>query len=103
LDSLNRSPLYLASAEGHEQVVQALLAANPDACLVFDDEGKIPLHLAIMRGHVGIIQELIRMKPDSIKELVNGDQTVFHLAVRSSRQHHLAFSIHAKTLASTNY
>ncbi|OMO66034.1 hypothetical protein COLO4_30807 [Corchorus olitorius] len=85
LDSRNRSPLHLASAEGHEQVVRALLAANPDACLVFDDEGNIPLHLAIMRGHMGVIQELIRMKPDSIKELVNGDQTIFHLAVRYNK------------------
>ncbi len=57
LDVLNRSPLHLASAEGHIDIVRALLGANNDVCLIHDQDAGVPLHLAAMRGRVEIIKQ----------------------------------------------
>ncbi|KAJ0008315.1 hypothetical protein Pint_29042 [Pistacia integerrima] len=81
LDSFKRSPLHLAAAEGHREIVKELLLANKDVGLIADQEGRIPLHLAAMRGRVEVIQELISAKPESILVQINGE-TVLHLCIR---------------------
>ncbi|KAI8529659.1 hypothetical protein RHMOL_Rhmol12G0241700 [Rhododendron molle] len=39
LDSLRCSPLHLASAEGHVEIVQELLRVNTDVCIARDQDG----------------------------------------------------------------
>lgn len=80
VDSKGRCPLHLASAEGHTDVVKALLLANQDVCLVFDKDDMIPLQFAVIRGRMGVIKELLNARPDSIRVL-NGDGSVLHLCV----------------------
>ncbi|KAG6721307.1 hypothetical protein I3842_03G107600 [Carya illinoinensis] len=83
VDSLGRTALHLACAEGHTQVVKAiLLQAQADICLVPDQEERIPLHLAAMRGHIDVIKELLTAQPQSIF-LVNLDgYNILHLCVQ---------------------
>ncbi|XP_037497484.1 ankyrin repeat-containing protein BDA1 [Jatropha curcas] len=80
-DSLKRFPLHLASAEGHSQIIKALLLQDKTACLARDEDGRIPLHLAAMRGRVEVIQELVRASSESTFEALDGD-TVFHLCIK---------------------
>ncbi|XWS12110.1 hypothetical protein CRYUN_Cryun37aG0062100 [Craigia yunnanensis] len=81
LDSRNRSPLHLASAEGYTEIAKALLRANLDVCMVPDEEGRIPLHLAVIRGQVEVIRELINAQHKLVLEKMNG-YTVLHLTVK---------------------
>ncbi|CAN1286484.1 Ankyrin repeat-containing protein ITN1 [Linum perenne] len=78
VDSSNATPLHLASAPGHTEIVKALLNADSDACLVRDEDCRIPLHLAVIRGRVRIIQELVLARPESVLVKLDGD-TVLHL------------------------
>ncbi|KAJ9190363.1 hypothetical protein P3X46_001578 [Hevea brasiliensis] len=80
-DSLRRFPLHLASAEGHTQIVKALLIQDKDVCLARDQDGRTPLHLAAMRGRVEAIQELVCASSESISVLLDGDR-VLHLCVK---------------------
>jgi ankyrin repeat protein len=68
----------LASAEGHTEIVKALLQANTDVCLAFDQDERIPLHLAAMRGQIEIIEELVIARWESIQVNLNGN-SVLHL------------------------
>lgn len=54
-------PLHLACRErGSKAVIAALLATNPEAAKVKDDEGRLPLHLACRQGvAVQIVDSLI--------------------------------------------
>lgn len=81
LDSFRRLSLHLASAEGHSEIVRALLSVNVDACLVRDERGRVPLHLAAMRGNLEAIRELVSACHESSLEILEGE-TVFHLCVR---------------------
>ena len=53
------SPLYVACAYGHENIVRLLLqhGANPDVCC---DEDTSPLETAIVHGHAGIVALLLQ-------------------------------------------
>ncbi|XP_060671030.1 ankyrin repeat-containing protein ITN1-like isoform X1 [Ziziphus jujuba] len=82
LDFHKRSPLHLASAEGHTETVQALIEANKGMCFVRDEDGKIPLHYAAMRGRLQVIQLLIGAEPNSILENLNEGETILHLCVQ---------------------
>ncbi|KAF3434098.1 hypothetical protein FNV43_RR25201 [Rhamnella rubrinervis] len=83
LDRLKRSPLHLASAEGHTGIVQALIQVNDSMCLATDQDGKTPLHYAAMRGRVEVIKLLIGSQRESIwKNLNEGGETVLHLCVQ---------------------
>ncbi|GMN24496.1 hypothetical protein TIFTF001_000592 [Ficus carica] len=89
LDSHNRSPLHLASAEGHAELVQALLQENgggdQSMCLAKDQDGKIPLHYAALRGRIDVIELLInaRMMPDgpTLERACSWEHHILHLAV----------------------
>jgi ankyrin repeat protein len=71
----------LASADGHTEIVQALLQANTHVCFASDRDERIPLHLAAMRGRKEIVQELILARPESIRVYFN-EESVLHLCVR---------------------
>ncbi|XP_048322218.2 uncharacterized protein LOC125419777 [Ziziphus jujuba] len=84
LNSLKRSPLHLASAAGHAELVQVLLQENESKsiCLLRDQEERIALHYAAMRGHVDGIKLLINAQPESVFEKLDEGETVLHLCVR---------------------
>ncbi|KAK7852030.1 ankyrin repeat-containing protein bda1 [Quercus suber] len=85
LDSHKRCPLHLASAEGHVDIVRALLHANSNACLIRDQDGRIPLHYAVIRGGVEVVKEFIITRPDSTQVMLDGGETVLHLRVKHNQ------------------
>ena len=54
--------LHMAAEEGHEHVVDALLAAGAKASEA-DDDGQTPLHVAVANGHVEAAERLSRDEP----------------------------------------
>ncbi|GMN67809.1 hypothetical protein TIFTF001_036868 [Ficus carica] len=67
-----RSPLHLASAEGHTEAVRVFLQENGDEniCLAKDQDGNIPLHYAAMRGRIDVIKLLIGTRKESVLEVM---------------------------------
>ena len=85
MDSHKRFPLHSASAEGHIDIVRALLHANSNACLIRDQDGRIPLHYAAIRGRVEVVKELIITRPDSTQVMLDGGETVLQLCVKHNQ------------------
>jgi ankyrin repeat protein len=57
------TPLYLASAGGHERVVSLLLDHGADPMKPTGGElSKTPLEYAVQRGHMGVFRELVKTK-----------------------------------------
>jgi len=56
-DSEGRTSLYIASREGHVDVIKALVAAGADVHRARD--GHTPLYIATQNGHVGAIMALL--------------------------------------------
>ncbi|CAI0408999.1 unnamed protein product [Linum tenue] len=80
VDASNCTPLHLASAAGHCEIVGALLGGvGSDACLVRDVDGRIPLHLATMRGRSDVVRELVGARPESVLVKLDDGETVLHL------------------------
>ena len=52
------SPLHLAAASGHAEVVEALLAAGA-GIEVKEKGGVTPLHCAAASGHVAVVEKLL--------------------------------------------
>jgi ankyrin repeat protein len=53
-----RTPLYIAAAQGHEEVLVALLEAG--AQMTATDEGRTPLMAATSGGHTSVVAVLRR-------------------------------------------
>lgn len=77
-------PIHYASAEGHVEVVKALLKSRKEVCMFRVQDGKIPLHFAVMRDRVEVVKLLVAANPDSIAVLLHGE-TAFHWCVRYNR------------------
>lgn len=68
-DMGDRTPLWVAAANGHETVVKLLLAQKNIAPNLADSLGSTPLHSAAMSGHVEVVQLLLArndVNPNSI-------------------------------------
>ncbi|KAK7852028.1 ankyrin repeat-containing protein itn1 [Quercus suber] len=76
LDSHKRCPLHLASAEGHVDIVRALLHANSNACLIRDQDGRIPLHYAVIRGGVELLPITTATDENEVEQAKSLDESV---------------------------
>ncbi|KAI3898809.1 hypothetical protein MKW92_023372 [Papaver armeniacum] len=86
VDSHGFTPLHLVSARSnHILVVKKLLAANNDACMHKDEEGRTPLYLAAMKDQVNIVKELINEKPEAIHIRYDQNETILHVCVKHNR------------------
>ncbi|CAH1428119.1 unnamed protein product [Lactuca virosa] len=84
LDSERRTALYLASAEGHVDIVCELLnVMNSDGWRFHDQEGRTALHLAVMNLQLEIIKLLIQK--DLSKELQGNGETILHTCISWNR------------------
>ena len=63
-----RTPLWAASARGHDGVVEMLVGENADVA-IRDDGGEMPLHVALRHGHWRCYFILIRETPLCVYEL----------------------------------
>ncbi|KAL7203935.1 hypothetical protein ACSBR2_017069 [Camellia fascicularis] len=79
------SPLHIASANGHVEIVKELLKADHKLCLVKGRERRIPLHYATIKGRVDVIRELILCSANSIVDGTARGETVLHLAVKNNQ------------------
>ncbi|OVA19800.1 Ankyrin repeat [Macleaya cordata] len=80
------SPIHMASATGHIEIVNELLIqVGSDLCVLNDMEGRIPLHYAVIKGRLNIMDELISACSDSVRVLTSRSETVLHLAVKNNQ------------------
>lgn len=79
------SPLHLATAKGHLDVVKILLQVNADMCLVCERDGRNPLHIAAIKGQVNVLRVLVQARPDAARMLIDGEETILHACVRCNQ------------------
>ncbi|KAK4435198.1 Nuclear factor NF-kappa-B subunit [Sesamum alatum] len=105
LSQLNQdgcSPLHLASAGGHLEIVQYLLefgkqkSVVEDLCMKTDIDGRTALHCAVVTGKIDVIDVLFVHCPQASKEVTLQQETVLHLAVKHHQHKALEFLIDQK-------
>ncbi|KAL0281926.1 UNVERIFIED_CONTAM: hypothetical protein Sangu_2981500 [Sesamum angustifolium] len=105
LSQLNRdgySPLHLASANGHLEIVEFILEfvkqnfAVVEVCMKKDRDGRIALHSAVVSGKIEVIDMLFVNYPDAAKEVTFHQETILHLAVKHHQYEALMFLIDQK-------
>ncbi|XP_020550681.1 ankyrin repeat-containing protein BDA1-like [Sesamum indicum] len=105
LSQLNRdgySPLHLASANAHLEIVQFMLEfvkqnfAVVEVCMKKDRDGKTALHSAMVSGKIEVIDLLFVNYPDAANEVTFHQETVLHLAVKHHQHEALKFLIDQK-------
>ncbi|KAJ4727295.1 Ankyrin repeat-containing protein [Melia azedarach] len=77
------SPLHLASAMEHIEIVKQLLKVGNDIRLLKGREKRIPLHYAAIKGRVQIISELLSACAESVDHVTARGETALHLAVKN--------------------
>lgn len=81
------SPMHLACANGHVEVVGELLKIDLESghelCRLRDKNGRTPLHLATIKGRVLVIGELLKDCPESVREVTKQKETILHLTVKN--------------------
>ena len=87
-----RSALYVASRNGHSEVVKVMLAFGGDP-LARCNQGRTALHAAADRGHAKVLRILIEslgqssdVSRDSLNLTDNQGNTALHLACRNGRK-----------------
>ncbi|XP_060673355.1 ankyrin repeat-containing protein BDA1-like [Ziziphus jujuba] len=80
------SPLHIASANGHLEIVRELLhSVGNDICLLKGKDGKVSFHCAANRGKVDVLRELVLACPESISQVTVRGETALHLAVKNNQ------------------
>ncbi|KAL0387771.1 UNVERIFIED_CONTAM: hypothetical protein Sradi_2658900 [Sesamum radiatum] len=105
LSQLNQdgySPLHLASANGHLEIVQSLLEFGEqnsfveELCMKADIEGRTALHCAVVSGKINVIDVLLDHCPQAARKETVQKETILHLAVKHHQQESLKFLIDHK-------
>lgn len=77
------SPIHLATAAGHLEIVKELLEKGGIfLCLLKDKEGRTPLHHAAITGRIQIIEEILSRCPQTIDQVTTLGETAPLLAVK---------------------
>ncbi|KAK4435201.1 hypothetical protein Salat_0683400 [Sesamum alatum] len=96
------SPLHLASAGGHLEIVECLLefgkqkSVVEELCMTTDIDGRTALHCAVVSGKVNVIDVLFVHCSQAAKEVTLQQETVLHLAVKHHQHKALEFLIDQK-------
>ncbi|CAL5364086.1 unnamed protein product [Camellia sinensis] len=77
------SPMHVASANGHVEIVQVLVDFDSKLCLVEDIEDRVPLHVAAMKGKGDAVRALVHACPESLRKLTCRGETALHLALKN--------------------
>ncbi|CAL5366650.1 unnamed protein product [Camellia sinensis] len=77
------SPMHVASANGHVEIVQVLADFDSKLCLVEDIEDRVPLHVAAMKGKGDAVRALVHACPESLRKLTCRRETALHLALKN--------------------
>lgn len=91
LDSAGCSPLHLAAAKGHVEIVEELLRADAEVCLVRNSYGRNALHMAAIKGRAAVIAVMVRFKPECTRLLTDRGETCLNLCVKWNRLEELKF------------
>ncbi|CAL4142703.1 unnamed protein product, partial [Meganyctiphanes norvegica] len=80
-DANGKTPLYIASKEGHSTIVEMLLNANADVNTVTDVDfgigySKTPLYIASKGGHSTIVEMLLNANAD-VNTVTDGLQKIY--------------------------
>lgn len=79
------SPMHLASANGHLEIVRELLKVDRRLCRLEGREKKNPLHYAATRGKVDVVSEMLLACPECVEDMTVQKETALHLAVKNSQ------------------
>ncbi|KAF8010400.1 hypothetical protein BT93_J1122 [Corymbia citriodora subsp. variegata] len=74
------TPLHVACAAGHLNLVQALRELMPDFVETKDNYGLSPLHIAAAQGHAEIVRELLRERKDLCSAKGQDERIPWHYA-----------------------
>ncbi|MGV2431853.1 MAG UNVERIFIED_CONTAM: ankyrin repeat domain-containing protein [Rickettsiaceae bacterium] len=77
--------LHVAAEEGHLEVVQALIAANPNLINAVAPNGDTALHLAAKFGHLKVAEALIVSNPDFVNVAGQVGWTALHVAAQNGQ------------------
>ena len=81
----DKLPLHFAAAEGHLQIMEALLHAYPLGASLPSAKGKIPLHFAARWGHMNLAKSLLKAFPDGYRALDWDGSLPLHDAAREGQ------------------
>uniref|UniRef100_A0A803NCF1 PGG domain-containing protein n=1 Tax=Chenopodium quinoa TaxID=63459 RepID=A0A803NCF1_CHEQI len=79
--------MHIACAEGHLQIVEALLVVNSSICYTHDQDGKTPVHVAAINGKTDVLRALLNVEPQAARERTMGGESVLHLCVKHKQGH----------------
>ena len=79
------SPMHLASANGHLEIVRELLKVDRRLCRLEGREKKNPLHYAATKGKVDVVSEMLLACPECVEDMTVQKETALHLAVKNSQ------------------
>ena len=80
------TPLMLAVANNHKEIVQVLLAAGASPVKTSEDSnGMTALHIACNQGRLGVVKMLIKVSPKGTYVKNNHRKTCLHAACEANR------------------
>ena len=79
------SPIHLAAANGHVNVVERLLGISHELCYLRGKGGLTPLHYASIKGRADTISLLLSSSPLCVVEETERGETALHIAVRNNQ------------------